>query len=114
MPIYTFEHPKTGEKKEVIMSMNDEHVFIDESGTQWNRVFSFNVSVKSGPLDPWSSKDYLKRTGEMKGTVGDMWDLSKEMSIARAKDNGGVDPVKQKYEEEYSKKRKGFKLPKKE
>ena len=41
-------------------------------------------------------------------TVGDMWDLSKDMSEKRAK-KAGKDPVKEKYFKDYEKKRKGVK-----
>ena len=40
----------------------------------------------------------------MKGNFGDMFDYSKELSDRRAKDHGGVDPVKEKYFKNYEKK----------
>lgn len=111
MPIYTFEHPVTEETKDVVLPISGP-IEYEENGVKWRRVYEFNVAIKSSSYDPWSQKDYLRKTSEMKGTMGDMWDLSKEMSQKRAKDNGGVDPVKQKYEADYSKKRRGYKLPK--
>ena len=108
MPIYCFEHPKTGEQKEILLGINDKHEFVDDKDVRWNRVYSFNLCVKGGQLDPWNNKDYLRKTGEMKGTIGDMWDLSKEMSERRAKDNGGIDPIKEKKLAEDKKVRKGF------
>jgi hypothetical protein len=50
-------------------------------------------------------------TGNKKGTMGDLFDQSKELSEARKKIHGGKDPVKQKYWKEWSKKRKGKKHP---
>ena len=47
----------------------------------------------------------------MKGTVGDLLDKSSELSNQRAQENGGVDPLKKKYYENYSKERKGAKHP---
>ena len=40
MPIYIFKNPITGKVKEVIQKMNDDHVYFDEEGTQWNRIFT--------------------------------------------------------------------------
>jgi hypothetical protein len=41
--------------------------------------------------------------------MGHMLDYSAEMSEKRAEQAGGIDPVKQKYFENYSKERKGAK-----
>ena len=35
MPCYVFEHPKTGQTIEVIQSVKEEHVYVDEDGTEW-------------------------------------------------------------------------------
>jgi hypothetical protein len=45
----------------------------------------------------------------MKGTVGDLLDYSAELSERRAEANGGVDPIKKKALENYSKKTGGKK-----
>jgi hypothetical protein len=44
----------------------------------------------------------------MKGTMGEIWDYSKQLSEKREK-MYGKDPVKEKSQNEYSKKRKGMK-----
>ena len=55
---------------------------------------------------------YLFNTTEYKkDTVGGLMDRSAELSDKRAKEAGGIDPVKQKYFEDYSKNRRGFKHP---
>ena len=38
MPLYTYEHPETGETLDVVQGMNDEHVYVSEDGIKWNRV----------------------------------------------------------------------------
>ena len=38
-----------------------------------------------------------------------MWDKSAELSAKRAEKNGGIDPVKEQWKKDYSKKRKGAK-----
>jgi len=50
MPLYTYEHPENGKTLDLIQSMNEDHVFIDDKGVKWNRVFyaysTFLVSVQ--------------------------------------------------------------------
>ena len=102
MPIYTFEHPKTKEVKELFFHMNDNKVYIDEKGVEWKRVyhptgFSFDTKV-----DPHDVKAFKRKT-ERGGTLGDIIDLSKEMSEKRGGKNN--DPVKKKYHKEWKKRR---------
>ena len=40
MPIYQFIHPETEEVIEVLQSMKQDHVYIDEHGVEWNRVWN--------------------------------------------------------------------------
>ena len=40
MPIYIYKNPDTEEYKEVIQTMNEEHIYIDEFGLEWKRVFT--------------------------------------------------------------------------
>ena len=47
----------------------------------------------------------------MKGTIGDMMDKSTELSNMRAKENGGIDPLKTQKFKDYSKERGGLKDP---
>ena len=108
MPLYIFKHPETGEEIEVVQSMKDEHIYIDESGAKWDRVFfATNASIDTQG-DCFSKEDFARRTAKQGMTVGDMWDLSKEMSNKREK-IAGDDPVKKKYFKNYEKKRKGDK-----
>ena len=111
MPLYLFEHPITQARIEVYFKMNDDKKYIDEAGVEWSRVWqAFNFSVDS-KINPWSPADFIEKTGAKKGTVGDLWDKSAELSKQRAKENGGIDPVKQKFFKSYKKKRKGVKHP---
>lgn len=113
MPIYSFLNKKTGEVIDVFQSMNDVHEYKGQSGKEnfWERIFhSPNASIDT-KQDPFSSNQYLDRTKAKKGTYGNMLDYSKELSEKRASLNGGVDPVKEKYYNNYSKERKGAKHP---
>jgi len=111
MPLYVYQHPETGETIEVIQSMNEEHSYTDEHETQWKRVFLTSQISSQKICDPWNNADFVNQTKNMKGTVGDMMDKSREMSEMRAQQNGGIDPVKEKMHSDYSKLRGGIKDP---
>lgn len=102
--IYTYEHPVTGEKKEIVQKANDIHKFIDEEGVSWNRVFHAPYFAIDSTPDITSEKGFMKYTEGKKGNMGNLFDLSAEASSERADRNGGIDPVKQKGYEEYRKK----------
>ena len=106
--IYVFEHPETGEIKEVFQRITEDHFFIDESGVEWRRVYTpTNFSV-DGRVNAFSSKEFVEKTAKEGMSVGDMWELSRELSSKREK-SAGKDPVKEEYKKNYSKLRKGKK-----
>ena len=110
MPIYVYKHPEKEEYIEVLQGMNDEHAY-EQDGLAWERVFlAPNASIDSD-VDPFSGRQFVDTTAAKKGTMGDMMDYSKELSLKRASKNGGVDPVKQKYYKKYSDERNGTKHP---
>lgn len=107
MPLYIYKNPLTERVYEVIQGMNDTHRFFDpETGEECKRVWTKpNASVDSlSKSDPFDIKDHVEKTGKMKGTVGDLWDVSREMSERRADKIGAEDPMKReafnKYEKE--------------
>jgi hypothetical protein len=108
MPLYTYEHPETGETKDILEKMNDAHVYIGKDGLEWKRIFYAPNSNIDTQLDPFDSKAFVDKTGKNKGTMGEMMDRSREMSEKR-KDKLGYDPVQKKYFKEYSEKRNGTK-----
>ena len=111
MPEYVFKHPEKNEYVELFFKMNDEKKYSDENGVEWKRVFLPSELNSSGSVDPWNSKSFTEKTGQLKGNYGDILDLSSEMSAARAEKNGGVDPVKKKVYDNYAKKRGGARHP---
>ena len=111
MPMYPFENPETNEVKEVFFHMNDEKEYVDSNGLEWKRVFMSPQLNTEASIDPWSNDDFVNKTSNTKGNVGDLLDRSAELSAQRAERHGGVDPVKQKFFENYSKERKGAKHP---
>lgn len=111
MPIYIYQNPKTKEEIEIIQSMNEDHVYFDESGLEWKRVFTSSQLSTNGSIDPWSSNQFVEKTRSQKGTYGDLLDQSAELSQKRADQNGGFDPIKQKAYDNYAKKRGGARHP---
>lgn len=106
MPLYIFKHPEKEEYKEVLFSMDEEKLY-EKDGKTWERVFSSPQLNTSSSIDPWDNSSFVNTTSNTKGNMGDLIDRSKEMSLKRAEQNNGIDPVKQKYFENYSKKRAG-------
>lgn len=112
MPIYIYQHPKSKKLIEVIQSIHDKHEYIDKDNVKWDRVFTAPELNTQGTLKADSSpKDFSDYTRNKKGTIGDLWDRSAELSEKRKKIYG-KDPVKEKYFKDWSKKRKGRIHPK--
>jgi predicted nucleic acid-binding Zn ribbon protein len=104
MPIYIFKNPDTEEYKEIVQTMNEEHIYIDEFGLQWKRVYTIPHATINTKEDAWNHNQFVEKTGKMKGTVGDVLDYSAELSEKRAEANGGEDPIKRKAFNDYEKK----------
>lgn len=103
MPMYLFEN--NGEIREIYFKMNDEKRYFDEAGNEWSRVFTKPNAAFDTILDVNSSKDFIRHTNK-KGTIGNVWDASKEWSEKRG-GNSGQDEVKQDYYKNYSSQRAG-------
>jgi predicted nucleic acid-binding Zn ribbon protein len=110
MPIYIFEHPETGEIIEAVQRIKEPHIFTDDEGTKWQRIFTSPNAAIDTKIDPFSSKDFAEKTKNKSQSLGDLWDRSKELSQKREKILGH-DPVKKKHLKDYAKKRKGTKHP---
>ena len=102
MPAYEYIHPDTGETIELVQTMKEDHVYIDEHGIEWARVWNNpNASIDTD-LDPFSEKDFVKHTAKEGMTAGQMMDLSRELGKKREAARG-LDPVKQKTVTNYEK-----------
>lgn len=113
MPNYLFTSQTTGETREFFYHMRDVpkvSAIIDIDGEKWRREMTMPQAAPNGikPLDPHSAKQFVAKTGAMKGTIGDMLDLSKEMSEKRAEKHGEKDPIKEKFYDDYAAKRRGI------
>lgn len=93
------------------MPMSDYKPYKGENGhdEEWQRVYDppqVNIgNYVAKNVDPWDNKQFVERTGKMKGTYGDLHDYSAQMSEKRAKESlTGEDPVKRKHFDKYEKK----------
>ncbi len=114
MPLYLFEHTKTGEIHEVVYHMSETKDYRGPKGKAkvgvWRRVWSKpGASFDTVNIDPFSGADFVKATNK-KGTIGELWDRSAELSEKRAQKEGR-DPVKECFFDNYSKRRRGVKHP---
>jgi hypothetical protein len=105
MPVYLFQHPKTEEIIEITQKMNDPHIYSDEEGVRWNRVFTKpNAAISDNLINADTSEaDFVRKTSEKNYTLGDMWNLSAELSEKRKRVNG-QDPIKEKAKKSYERK----------
>jgi hypothetical protein len=103
MPLFLYQHPNTQEIKEIVQSVHDLHEYY-EDGVKWNRVFTVPQVGIDSKINPYDSKAFVEKTGKMKGTLGEIMDASRELSEKRGGEN---DPLKKKYYQDWSGKRKG-------
>lgn len=106
MPLYLYENIETGELLEVLQSMNDTHEYHGEDGSEkglWRRVYVNPNMSSDTKLDPFSSDSFRASTVGKNDTYGQLFERSAEASEMRAAKNGGVDPIKQKTYDNYSK-----------
>ena len=90
--------------------MNDAHEYHGEDGSEkglWRRVY-VNPSLSFDTnMDAFDSKSFVASTINKNDTYGDLQNRAAEASEIRAQKNGGVDPVKEKYYDNYKKKTNG-------
>ena len=84
--------------------MNDEHVYVDEKGIKWNRVWNIPQANIDSDTDPFSNQSFKDKTANQKGSYGDIMDQSKEMS-QKEKTNSVMTLFNKNIFKEYSKKK---------
>lgn len=99
MPLYSFKNTETGEIKDILQSMNDEHVYF-ENGVEWQRVFHVPTAGIDTKIDPFSKEKFVKKTEGIK-KFSDAWKISEEMSHARSERTGKKDEIRKKAEEKF-------------
>lgn len=106
MPTYIFQHPISKKIIEIVQSIKEEHIFIDEEGVLWDRIFTApQLNTQEKLNETSTSKDFARITSSQRGKFGDLMDRSKELSEKRKKIYG-KDPVQKDYYSNWSKKRK--------
>lgn len=110
MPNYLFENPNTGEIKEVYFRINEKKFFIDDRGIEWKRIFTAPQTSINTKVNPFDLKKATENTRNKKGTVGDLFNYSKELSEKR-KEKAGKDSIKEKYYDSWKKLRRGKEHP---
>ncbi len=105
MPQYQFLNEETGEVVEVFQKMNEPHIY-EKDGTKYLRLFASSQLSENTRINPYDSQDFIKKTRNKVGNLGQIMDESAALSKIR-EDREGVDPVKQKYYENYAKERRG-------
>lgn len=109
MPEYLFINPDDPEEiVSVHQSMKEEHKY-EANGKAWSREYTVPKANIDSRINPESQSEFVDKTANKKGTMGDLWDVSQEMSERRKDIYGGKDPVAQKHYESYSQKRNGMK-----
>lgn len=101
MPTYNYKNPKTGEIIEVIQSMNEPHEY-EVNGTKWERQFTAPTASVDTKWNPLNSKDFVEKTKNKKGTMGDIYDKAAELGKERERIIG-KDPIKEKMINDYKK-----------
>jgi len=96
MPIYRYRNPKSGAEIDVVQKMNDKHEYRDSDGVEYERIFENPNVSKDTSINAFSSKDFVNKARSSNMNVGEMWDLSKELSLKR-KSIAGKDHIKENY-----------------
>lgn len=107
MGLYIYENPKNGEIKEIFQSMSEEHKY-SENGIKWNRVWTVPLANSDTMHDEDNLNQFVERTKNKRGDLGNVQDYAKELSLKREKIRG-IDPVKTEFYDKYSKKTGGKK-----
>lgn len=105
MPYYTFRKPGSKATKTVFQSMNEPHVYA-KNGETWMRVYERPQMSVDSHVDPLDKKQFKSKTINKRGTLGDLWDQSRELSRKRS-ELLGFDPVEEKF---YAKHKSDYKI----
>lgn len=113
MPIYLLECTKCEHQWDAFFDMNaKKEGECPKCKKHGKRVFTApNVGIDTN-INPNDLNALTAKTGKMRGTLGDLYNLAKEASDKRGGDN---DPIKKKALENYAKQRNGkqYKAPRK-
>lgn len=112
MPIHQFYHEESGDTIDVYVPASaptEQHSQQTHEGKVYRRVYAAPLAARDIGYGDGTAADFRRKTsGEKRGLkVGDLWEISAEMS-ERRKQQQGVDVVKEQhyatYEKEYGEK----------
>ena len=106
MPQYDYSNPD--DPSDIIslwQSVHEEHSYTI-GGVKWDRVWTVPQIGIDTKIDGFDEKKFLDKTSKG-GKMGDIWNLSEEMSGKRADKAGGIDPIKAASDKKYSDDRGG-------
>ena len=109
MPVFLYRD-RDGKIHEIVQRMNEIHEAYSPEGFKMERVFVSPNAAVDTQINPNSAKEFVAKTAKNGMTLGEMQDLSAELSEKR----GGItgqDEVRQKAEDSYSAKTKGKRHP---
>lgn len=107
MPVHDFTDEASGETIAVYVPANAsplEHQQQERDGKVFKRVYSAPRPARDMGYGDSTAEDFARKTASDKRglKVGDLWEISAEMSARRAQ-RDGVDLVKEQYYETYEK-----------
>lgn len=86
MPYYLFENVETNEFREIFFHMNDVKIYNGENGLEinlWERRYYSPQAAVDTKINAESAADFVNKTGKKRGTLGDLFDASKEAGQRR-------------------------------
>lgn len=101
MPTYSFTHEESGDTVEIYVPLtaSDEarRQQVGPDGRVYKRVWAAPLAGRDMRRGDGTKGDFMRTTDGKNLKVGDMWEISKEMSQDRQQRHGGLDPVKEQY-----------------
>ena len=104
MPVHDYVHEATGETVSVYVPANaptEDHQRQERDGKLYKRVYTAPRAATNILPGTASRDDFMRTTDSKNYKVGDLWQISQEMSQHRADKNGGHDPVREKFYKDY-------------
>lgn len=110
LPSYEFHHAPTNETISVYVGLDEPasaRAQQVQGGKLYKRVYAAPLAARDTKLHDGTQTDFTRAVQDKQMTVGEAWEVSKEMSEKRAKLNGGVDPQKEQFYRDYQTKTGG-------
>lgn len=111
MPVYDYHHEESGKTISVFVPLSatdqERAQQMGEDGNVYRRVYAAPLAAQNMLHGDSTIADFRRATTDKRNlSVGEAWDISREMSERRAAKNGGVDPKKEQFYRDYEKRTK--------